>query len=168
MSDSSKEITRFARWKEKFFATKFDYYQEEICNRNYKSFREFTVAGSFISFCILMMGLSFPQISMYKIVFLCVFSYFILLYLFVNYRFQQDKQCITPFFYLALTPLMITAILLGTYWDPEKQAVIILVFYVPLRYLCWISHGKLFCILQVLLLCIWSVATMRKNTIYFC
>ena len=128
MENSSKQMRWFNRWKEKFLATKVDYYKEEICNRNFDSFLGFTVVGAFISFCVLIMGLILSRISTYNEQFVVIFVYFILLHLFARYRLHKNKVHITFLFYLALTPLMIMGILMGTYLDSEIPSITIMVF----------------------------------------
>ncbi|WP_313524450.1 GGDEF domain-containing protein [Anaerotignum sp.] len=127
MENASKQKASFNRWKEKFIAKKVDYYQEEIFERNYRSFVEFSRAGSLISICILIMGLLLSSISTFNLEFFMIFCYFIGLYFVGRFGIKKSKRSITPIFYLALTPLMIMGTMIGTYLDREVPSVTILV-----------------------------------------
>lgn len=128
MNDSPKDTKCFNQLKEKLLAKKVDFFQEEICKRNFNSFLGFIHVGTFISCCILMMGLILSKISTFNIEFLSIFCYFILLNLLAKYRLDKDVKYITLIYYVALTPLMIMGILMGTYLDRSVQSVTIMVF----------------------------------------
>ena len=54
--------------------------------------------------------------------------YFVLLWLFERFAMPGDAKNATPLIYLVEIPPMLAAILLGTVWDPDHQAVTFLMF----------------------------------------
>ena len=54
--------------------------------------------------------------------------YFVLLWLFERFAMPGDAKNATPLIYLVEIPPMLAAILLGTIWDPDHQAVTFLMF----------------------------------------
>lgn len=128
MDNSPKRIRLLGYVKEKLLAEKIDLYKEEICNRNYASFLGLTLVGVFTTAIILAIGIPLSQYFIFNKQIFVLFIYCFILYLIAKLYLQKAKKYITAAFYVALTPLMIMGILMGTFLDREVPSITFMVF----------------------------------------
>lgn len=114
--------------KEKILVSKVDLYKDEIEVRNYNSFVGFSIVGTFISISVVLVGQILSNIVTFNTEFLIIFLYFIFLIILAKSYLYKHMNYITLSFYLALTPLMIMGILMGTFLDRSEPSITIMVF----------------------------------------
>lgn len=116
------------KWIDKIIGKEIDLCQDEIRVRNYDSFQRFSRAGTVISLLVCLLGMALSKVIHCSGSFMFVFLYFIFLCILSQTLAKKYMKYITLIFYLALEPLMVLAILLGTFMDPTEPSVTIMIF----------------------------------------
>lgn len=128
MMNMDKDSGLFHRIKEVWISQKVDVYHEEVQRRNYNSFNYFLIVGTAVSFMVLIYGMVLHRIVTFNTEFLMMFCYCGGLLLLSKCFLKKHVRYITPVFYLAMTPLMVMSILMGTFLDPKQPAITVMVF----------------------------------------
>lgn len=118
----------FQKLKKDFLAENSHLYLDEIRTRNCKNFRHFSIVGLFISIAVLLFGLLLRKIVTFKTSFLISACYFICMIYLEKVIERKYIKHITLIFYIAVTPVMIMSILLGTFLDPTDPSITIMIF----------------------------------------
>ena len=117
----------FQTFFERLIGKRVDRYKEEINIRNYSSFRGLAIVGALISIIVLCFGMLLSEVVTFNVEFFLIFCYFIGMFL-ISYYLKRHMRYITMAFYLALVPLMLIGILMGTFLDPTEPSITIMVF----------------------------------------
>lgn len=118
----------FARFRELFLARKVDLYKEEIKKRNLHNLCGLSNIGLFICTVTLLLGLCFSEIVPFIFEFKVLFCFFAILCILSHTIIKKFWKYVMVLFYLAMTPLMLFGILMGTFLDPEVPSVTIMIF----------------------------------------
>ena len=118
----------FQKLKRDFIAKNVDLYLDEIRIRNYKSFRDFSVIGLIISIVVLLFGLFLRKIVTFNIEFLILACYFIFMIILSELLKRKRIKYIISIFYTVMTPIMVMAILMGTFLDRQQPTITIMIF----------------------------------------
>lgn len=118
----------FQKLKKDFLAENSHLYLDEIRTRNYKSFRHFSIVGLSISIAMLLFSLLLKKIITFNMEFLIFACYFICMIYFEKVIEKKNIKHITLIFYIAVTPVMIMAILIGTFLDTTEPSITIMIF----------------------------------------
>lgn len=118
----------FQKLKNNFLGKTVDLYAEEIRSRNYKSLKDFSVVGVVISVAVLLFSLLLKDVVTFKTEFLMLALYFIAIFFLAGWLQKKRIRHITLAFYGVITPVMIMAILLGTFLDPTQPSITIMIF----------------------------------------
>ena len=113
---------------QRFFDRRFYMYRDEIRLRNYRKLRGFAAVGLLFSAVNVLAELPLHREAFFPPAFLGVFGYFAVLFVFSRFFLAAGTKRITPIFYLAQLPLMALAILMGSFMDPKRSAITIMVF----------------------------------------
>lgn len=111
---------------DKIWGEKFDIYRDEVLNRNFVNLRYFSAFGTLIILSINLIGFSFRRMRTFNSELLLLLLYFTVMMLYSFLMIKTVNRMITLIFYIVLTPIMIVAILLGTFIDPEEPSIIIM------------------------------------------
>lgn len=106
---------------------KIDLYQEEILIRNYSSFKRFMLGGMIITGFVTLAGYAMMRYTEFVKEYFMFFLYFCVWYIVANLCFKKKGRYILPVFYIALFPVYLGGIVMGTFLDPEKPAIIIMI-----------------------------------------
>jgi len=110
------------------FDKRYDKYKTEINLRNYNQLRTFVVVGMMISLFNMAAEFILYKYAPFPFMPLIVFAYFLALHFVLRPVKVEGKTSVAAIFYLMETPLMASAILMGTFWDPTRESVTIMVF----------------------------------------
>lgn len=118
----------FQKVKTNFLGKTVDLYPEEIRIRNYKSLRDFSVVGVIISVAVLLFCLLLRDIVTFNTQFLIMAVYYVAMLFLAEFLHKKKIKHIIFAFYAVITPVMIMAIMLGTFLDPTQPSITIMIF----------------------------------------
>lgn len=118
----------FQKLKNNFLGKTVDLYAEEIKIRNYKSLMDFSVVGVVISIAVLLFSLLLKDVVTFKTEFLIMAVYFIAIFFLAGFLQKKRTRHILFAFYGVISPVMVMAILLGTFLDPTQPSITIMIF----------------------------------------
>lgn len=107
---------------------KIDQYHEEVDERNRHSFVVFSNGAVFLSAVIVAASVFIPAYRMFLMEHTLIFLYSCFLWFLSKKLYQSHHKEIRLYMYLADVPLLISSLLMGTSFDPEKQAISIVIF----------------------------------------
>lgn len=108
--------------------TRIDRYADEIDSRNRRNFVLFSSGAMPLAGIIFAVSLFFPQYRQLAVLHGFLFLYCCVLFFLSRFCQQNSVPHIRLILYLALMPLLLGAISLGTWLDPAKPAVSIMLF----------------------------------------
>lgn len=114
--------------KEKWLGHKVDQYQDEIRKRNHRDFGNFAMIGCVISAAVVVFGLTLADIVTFNVEFSLMLCYCAVLRLISRRLRRWRPACMTALCYLAISPLMVLGILMGTFLDPLQPSITIMIF----------------------------------------
>ncbi|MEA5050006.1 MAG: GGDEF domain-containing protein [Oscillospiraceae bacterium] len=114
----------FARLVDK----RFDEFAASVNQRNYTQLRVFIMIGLVFAAADVAVEFILGGAARYFLFHVAALVYFIVLHVLYNLVLTQQTKHITLIFYLMEMPLMLIAVYMGTFLDPERPAITIMVF----------------------------------------
>lgn len=120
----------------------------EVYKRNCKNFETMALGGAGTTGIIVIVGILMNAVTRFQIQYLLFSAYFLFLYLFASYYARNRIKKIRLAFYLAVAPVMLLAVLMGSFFDPNQPAITILILLnvipffiidIPSRVICFQS-----------------------------
>lgn len=141
------------RLKEIFNSPKFDELKADVRVKNYKNFISFTFAGIVVASIVLIFGLSLSSFIAFNLEFLILLGIFVAFFLFGKFYLKNHTEHIALWLYIAITPIMIMCILMGTFLDPTQPSITIMVFLCVLTIFILDKFWRIFLYITLSALC---------------
>lgn len=107
---------------------KIEQFGVEVDARNRHSFVIFSNGAVLLSAICVIASVLVPAYRMFLVGHILIFSYSVFLYYFSKHLLTKENPDIRIYMYLADIPLLMGSMLMGTYFDPTKQAISIVIF----------------------------------------
>jgi diguanylate cyclase (GGDEF)-like protein len=106
---------------------KIDIYRDEILKRNYKNFKSFTFGGMILTGLIALTAIVSWGHMYYAREYCILFMHFLLCNLYIRCFLKNHVKYTLCSFYIAIAPILIVGIAMGTFLDPNSNAMTIMV-----------------------------------------
>lgn len=106
---------------------KVDAYKDEIAERNFKNFKSFSFGGMILTGLISMTALIFYGRVFFTREYEFFFGLFVICNLYIYCFLRKHIQYTLVSFYVALAPILAIGILMGSFLDPESNAMTIMI-----------------------------------------
>lgn len=110
------------------FDPRFSLYRAQISARNAAQLQVFAAVGTTLAALFALMELVLSEAARFFTAGLVILVYFCLLLAVNALALRRETRFATLLCYAEQMPLMLTAILMGTFWDPARSAITILLF----------------------------------------
>lgn len=107
---------------------KIHQYQEQVDERNRHSFVVFSNGAVLLSAICVGASLFIPVYRVFLLGHTFIFLYSCFLWYLSRLLYRRHNKQIRLYMYLADVPILLVALLMGTYFDPQKQAISIVIF----------------------------------------
>ena len=110
------------------FDPRFSLYRAQISARNAAQLQVFAAVGTTLAALFALMELVLSEAARFFTTGLFILVYFCLLLAVNALALRRETRFATLLCYAEQMPLMLTAILMGTFWDPTRSSITILLF----------------------------------------
>ena len=107
---------------------RFNIYRVDVLARNYDKIQKFILIGLILGISDVVGEFLLNDAAIFFTAVFVLLIYFIVLFAIMKFSLSNSSKHITLIFYLMEIPLMVMAIVMGTFLDPHNQAILILVF----------------------------------------
>jgi diguanylate cyclase (GGDEF)-like protein len=119
--DVKKELRKLSQ--------KIDIYKDEILKRNYKNFKSFAFGGMILAGLISLVAIVCWGRVGFRREYCLLFLHFVLCNLYIRWFLKKHMDYTLGSFYIAMAPILVIGIAMGTFLDPGGNAMTIIIMF---------------------------------------